>query len=172
MREASDSTRSRACATSGGTTSWLRRVGSAYPRIAASGVRRLVAGVGDEAAHPLLAGLADRERVLDVADHRVDGGAHLPDLGAGVGLRHADVERDLPARQRGAGHLAGGPGHRLQRSQAAANQQRPADAGDDDEHAADDHDDEREWPTVSCTGPSGRPVTSVAPFGPRWASTR
>ena len=46
---------------------------------------QLVGGVGQELAQPLLGGLALVERVLDLAEHRVERQAELTDLGAVVG---------------------------------------------------------------------------------------
>ena len=51
---------------------------------------QLVAGVGDELAYPGLAGLPGGSAADDVAEHPVERGADLADLGArvGVGVRH------------------------------------------------------------------------------------
>jgi hypothetical protein len=95
-----------------------------------------VARVGDEAAHPLLAGLAHRERALDVADHRVHRGAHLSYFGARVGLGHPDVERHLAPRQRRPRHLRRRGGDLLQRPERAPDHDAAADPGDQQQHGA------------------------------------
>ncbi len=60
---------------------------------------QLVAGVGDELAHPRLTGLAGGQRGRDVAEQAVQCRTDLADLraGVGVGLRHAFAKRHLAA---------------------------------------------------------------------------
>ena len=62
----------------------LRQLGVAADR----GQRRaqFVAGVGDELAHPGLAGLPRRQRGRDVVEHPVQRRPELPNLGARVGI--------------------------------------------------------------------------------------
>ena len=89
---ASDSTRPSACRRRGhGLALAAGQLGVPADR----GQRRaqLVAGVGDELAHPHLALVPRRQRGADVVEQPVEGGADLPDLGAGVG-----VGRRAPAR--------------------------------------------------------------------------
>ena len=86
IRVASDSTRPSAWATDGGTGSRSRRVSSGVPADRRQRGAQLVAGVGDELAHPHLALLPRRQGGVDVVEHPVEGRAHLADLGAGVGV--------------------------------------------------------------------------------------
>ena len=63
---------------------------------------QLMARVGDELAYPFLARVSDREGVVDVAEHPVERGAHLPDLGARIGVRVGDpYERSTSPFARG-----------------------------------------------------------------------
>ncbi len=72
------------------------------------GGAQLVGGVGDEAVQPRLRGRAVGEGALDAAEHRVQGQAQTPRLGALVDLGDALVER-------AGGDRAGGGGHRRER---------------------------------------------------------
>ena len=97
---------------------------------------QLVAGVGDEPAHPGLAGLPRGQGVGDVVEHPVQRAADLADLGAriGVGIRHPLGQRDLAPVQRQLADPGGGRGDPAQRPQRAA------------------HDDaaRRPWPAASA----------------------
>ena len=139
IRALSDSTRRSACATSGGTSSRPRRVSSAYPRIAASGVRSSWLASDDELADPRLAGLAGGQRPGDVAEHAVERRADLTDLGArvGVGLRHPDRQRDLAPVQRQLGDPPRGGRDPAERAQGAADQVRAGEPGEQQPGAGD-----------------------------------
>ena len=71
---------------------------------------QLVAGVGDEAAQPVLGGAPLGEGGLDLGQHGVEGEAEAADLGVGLG-------RFDPAGEVAAGDVAGGGGDALQRRQ-------------------------------------------------------
>jgi len=67
----------------------LRGTHPEHLRVAADrGERRtqLVRGIGEKAPHPLFAGLALGECLLDLAQHRIQGSPQSADLGAWVGL--------------------------------------------------------------------------------------
>jgi hypothetical protein len=108
-----------------------------------------VAGVGDEGAHLFLAGLAGGQGRRDVAEHPVDGGAHLAHLGARVGVfvGHALGERDLATFERQLGDARGRGDDALERAQGYAHDRRshgegrhePGERheGDHDEHLRD-----------------------------------
>ena len=99
---------------------------------------QLVARVGDEAAHLLLALLPRRQRGGDVPEHAVERGAEAAHLGAVVVDRHALGERDVAAVERQFGHPLRGRGDLGQRAERAPHHGR---ADDEREHEADDRDD-------------------------------
>ena len=146
IRVASDSTRPSAC-----RDRRRHRLALAAGQLGVPADRRergaqLVAGVGDELAHPHLALVPRRQRGADVVQQLVEGRPHLPHLGAGVGVGrgHPLGQGDGAAVQREVRHPGGGGRDAPQRAQGAAGQ--PGGAGGDQEQAeaGDDGDDERE----------------------------
>lgn len=92
-------------------------------RVAADGGDRgaqLVAGVGGEAAQAFLGSVPAGERVLDVAEHAVEGGRHLADLAARVRLGGARGQDHRAARERQFADSGGGGGDPAQRAQGPA----------------------------------------------------
>ena len=94
--------------------------------------------VRGELAHLLLRAEPRTERVLNAVQHRVDGGAEPADLGLVIGIRHPRGQ--VAAR----GDLVGGPGHLVQRDQAAADKPLAAKCQQGDQCGAGDElrDDE------------------------------
>ena len=116
IRSVSDSTRLIACATSSGSVVpfALRQFGVAADRRQRGA--QFVAGVGDELAHPGLAGVPRGQRAGDVVEHPVQRGAELADLGVRAGRVDLDDRRRQPhlaAVQLQVGHLPGGGGNPL-----------------------------------------------------------
>ena len=93
---------------------------------------QLVAGVGDEMPYPRLAGLPRGQRVGHVAEHPVECGTHLPDLGARIGVHrgYPHRQRHLAPVQRQLGDPARGGGDAAQRSQVAADDRRADQPGE------------------------------------------
>ena len=103
---------------------------------------QLVAGVGDELAHPGLAGVSRRQRARDAVEHPVQRGTELADLGVGACRVDAHDRRrqiHLTPVQLEVGHLAGRGGDPRQRGQLAPDDQdargRRADQRDRGDHA-------------------------------------
>ena len=88
-------------------------------------------GVRDELAHLLLAAMALAERGLDVVEHRVEGGADLPDLGALVGeaARHPLGHLDLARGERELGDAVRGGRDLAERRELAAYDDKADEAG-------------------------------------------
>ena len=86
---------------------------------------QLVGGVGQELAQALLGGFALLERLLDLAEHGVEGEAELPHLRAGLG--RGDALREVAG-----GDGAGGGGHLLERAQPPP-QDEPGPEGEEGE---------------------------------------
>lgn len=95
-------------------------------------------GVGDEAAQALFGLGADGERVVDVLQHGVEGGAQFLDLGAAVAVVVAHGQRRR-VRQVVRGDGAGGVRHVAQRLQTAP-QHRPAE--DDERREGENEGDD------------------------------
>ena len=75
---------------------------------------QFVAGVGDELAHPRLAGVPRGQRAGDAVEHPVQRGAELADLGVRARRIHLDDRRRQPhlaAVELEVGHLPGGGGN-------------------------------------------------------------
>ena len=98
--------------------------------MAASGVRSSWLASAAKRAQPGLAGLAPGERGLHVAEHPVEGGADLADLGPRVGVRHPLGQADLAAGQRQLGHPGRGGRDPPQRPQRHAHPGRADHAGE------------------------------------------
>ena len=76
---------------------------------------QFVARVGDELAHPGLAGVPGGQRAGDAVEHPVQRGAQLPDLGVRARRVHLDDRRRQPhlaAVEFQVGHLPRGRGNR------------------------------------------------------------
>ena len=90
---------------------------------------QLVAGVGDEPAHPRLALLPRDQCVVDGVEQRVQRAGHPADLGVLVDVRVGDAlgDLDLAARQLQPAHPGGGGGDPLERAQRPAQRHHPGD---------------------------------------------
>ena len=142
----SDSTRSSAWVTSGGSS---LATGSGELGVAADGGQRgaqLVAGVGHEVTYPGLARLARGQRRADVVQHPVERGPDLADLGAGVGVGLGDAHRegDLAAVERQLGDPARGGRDPAQRPQRQADDGQPEERGQHQPEQGHQRDDGRE----------------------------
>ena len=91
-------------------------------------------GVGDELADLLLAAVPLLERVLDVREQRVEGGADLADLRPLVRelVGHPHRRTDLAAGERQGGHGVRGAGDLAERTELPADQEAARDDGDAD----------------------------------------
>ena len=95
--------RSSACRTSAGTGLLVAQGEFGMAADVGDGGAQFVAGVGGEVPQSLLAGLPAGEGVLHVAEHAVERGGDLADLGARVGVRQRVRHGDLAAGQWQAG---------------------------------------------------------------------
>ena len=127
IRRDSDSTRDIACSALTGISSGERRTSSAYPRIEASGVRSSWLASATNWRTCDSDSCRDAERLLDVPEQLVERGAHLADLGGGVGvLRRARGRRAPPRRGRGGAGRRGWRCRRPGRAGAARGARAPA----------------------------------------------